>query len=118
MLSNQIIQKSIDELKSITKVELEIYDLEGTKIAGTSSETDVESHIIRFFAESAAETQELENKRFMKIQDEGRDIYVLRGDERYAAKAVDIDDSGSLVVLTESGERQLLHSGEVSLRFE
>ncbi len=48
----------------------------------------------------------------------GRDIYVLRGDERYAAKAVDIDDSGSLVVVTESGEKQLLHSGEVSLRFE
>ena len=43
------------------------------KIAGTSSETDVEPHIIRIFAESAAETQELENKRFMKIQDEGRE---------------------------------------------
>ena len=48
----------------------------------------------------------------------GRDIYVLRGDEKYAAKAVDIDDGGSLIVVTESGERQLLHSGEVSLRFE
>ena len=85
MLSNQIIQKSIDELKSITKVELEVYDLEGTKIAGTSSETDVEPHIVRIFAESAAETQELENKRFMKIQDEGRDIYILvaYGDLQY-----------------------------------
>ena len=85
MLSNQIIQKSIDELKSITKVELEVYDLEGTKIAGTSSETDVEPHIVHIFAESAAETQELENKRFMKIQDEGRDIYVLvaHGDLQY-----------------------------------
>lgn len=85
MLSNQIIQKSIDELNSITKVELEVYDLEGTKIAGTSSETDVEPHIVRIFAESAAETQELENKRFMKIQDEGKDIYVLvaYGDLQY-----------------------------------
>ena len=85
MLSNQIIQKSIDELKSITKVELEVYDLEGTKIAGTSSETDVEPHIVRIFAESAAETQELEDKRFMKIQDEGRDIYILIafGEQQY-----------------------------------
>jgi len=48
----------------------------------------------------------------------GRDIFVLRGNERYAARAVDIDDGGSLVVETESGERQVLHSGEVSLRFE
>ena len=59
MLSNQIIQKSLDELKAITKTELEVYDLEGAKIAGTSSETDVESHIVRIFAESVAETQRI-----------------------------------------------------------
>ena len=68
MLSNQIIQKSLDELKAITKVELEIYDLEGIKIAGTSSKTDVEPHIVRIFAESAAETQELESKWLMKAE--------------------------------------------------
>ena len=51
MLSNQIIQKSLDELKAITKTELIVYDLEGTKIAGTSSETDVEPHIVHIFAE-------------------------------------------------------------------
>ena len=86
MLSSQIIQKSIDELKAITKVELEVYDLEGTKIAGTSSETEVEPNIIRIFADSAAETQELENKRFMKIQDEGVDIYILVafGEQQYS----------------------------------
>jgi len=48
----------------------------------------------------------------------GRDIFVLRGDEKYPARAVDIDESGSLVVVTESGERQALHSGEISLRFQ
>lgn len=77
MLSNQIIQNSIEELKSITKVELAVYDLEGIKIAATSSETDIESHIIRIFADSIADTQELDEKRFMKIQDEGKDIYIL-----------------------------------------
>ena len=86
MLSNQIIQKSLDELKAITKVELEVYDLEGTKIAGTSSETDVGPHIVRIFAESAAETQELDSKWFMKIQDEVRDVYVLvaLGNQQYS----------------------------------
>ena len=85
MLSNQIIQKSIDELKAITKIELEVYDLEGVKIASTSSDMYVDSHIIRIFADSAAETQELENKRFMKIQEEGRDIYILvaSGESQY-----------------------------------
>lgn len=77
MLSSQIIQKSIDELKVITKVELAVYDLEGSKIAGTSSEIDVESSFIQSFADSIAETQEVENKIFMKIQDECVDVYVL-----------------------------------------
>ena len=82
MLSNQIIQKSLDELKAITKIDLEVYDLEGTKIAGTSSEMEVEPHIIRIFAESAAETQELDNKWYMKVQDEGRDFYVYKQKQR------------------------------------
>ena len=42
MLSNQIIQKSLEELNAITKIELDVYDLEGTRIAGTSSEMEVE----------------------------------------------------------------------------
>ena len=93
MLSNQIIQKSRDELKAITKIDLEIYDLEGTKIAGTSSETGVESQIVRIFAQSAADTQELDSKWFMKVQDEGRDFYVLvaYGDQQYAYQVAKIE---------------------------
>lgn len=48
----------------------------------------------------------------------GRDVFVLRGGERYAAHAEDIDDDGSLVVRMPDGRRELLHSGEISLRFE
>ena len=48
----------------------------------------------------------------------GRDVMVLRGDEKYPARAVDIDENGSLVVVTENGEKQALHSGEISLRFQ
>ena len=47
----------------------------------------------------------------------GRDVFVLRGDERYPAHVVDIDDEGSLVVCTPDGQQQTLHSGEISLRF-
>ena len=77
MLSNQIIQNCIEELRNITKVELAVYDLEGNKIVGTSREAEVEAELIRIFVDSIADTQELDNKRFMKIQDEGRDIYIL-----------------------------------------
>ena len=47
----------------------------------------------------------------------GREIYVLRGDERYPATAVDIDDGGSLVIRTPEGETRTLRSGEISVRF-
>lgn len=47
----------------------------------------------------------------------GRKIIVLRGDERFPARAVDIDDHGSLIVETEDGLKTV-HSGEVSVRWE
>ena len=77
MLSNQIIQKSLDELKAVTKVDLQVYDLEGIRLAGTVIREAEEGRIVSIFAKSAAQTQELENKWFMKIQDEEQDMYIL-----------------------------------------
>ncbi len=48
----------------------------------------------------------------------GRNIIVMRGDERYPAKAVDIDDEGSLLVETKDGIRRTVRSGEISIRWE
>ena len=45
----------------------------------------------------------------------GHAVTVLRGDERYDAQALAIDDDGGLVVETEHGA-EILRSGEVSLR--
>ena len=47
----------------------------------------------------------------------GREIVVLRGEERIPARAIDIDDQGSLVVETAEGF-QTVRSGEVSVRWE
>ena len=47
----------------------------------------------------------------------GQEIEVLRGEERYPATAIDIDDEGSLVIRTGDGEVKTLHSGEISVRF-
>ena len=102
MLSNQIIQKSIDELKAITKIELEVYDLEGIRVAGTTSETEVEQDIVRIFAESAAETQELNNKWFMKVHDEGRELYVLvasdEGQQAYQVAKIEVSQLEALIL--------------------
>lgn len=47
----------------------------------------------------------------------GRRVIVIRGNERFTAKALDIDDDGGLFVETEAG-RYSLQSGEISLRWE
>ena len=47
----------------------------------------------------------------------GRDVTVLRGGERFAARAVDIDGEGSLIIELPDGGRETLHSGEISIRF-
>lgn len=48
----------------------------------------------------------------------GREVEVLRGNERYPAKAVDIDDAGSMIVRCMDGSEQTLHSGEISLKLK
>ena len=47
----------------------------------------------------------------------GKRITVIRGAERYSARALDIDDQGGLVVETQSG-METVRSGEISIRLE
>ena len=46
MISNQVIQNSIDELRAITKVDLGVFDVEGLKVATTVDEIDISRDII------------------------------------------------------------------------
>ncbi len=47
----------------------------------------------------------------------GRDVLVLRGDERFEAHVLDIDDEGRLVIQTDVGTTRV-GSGEISLKFK
>ena len=47
----------------------------------------------------------------------GRDVTVIRGDERFDAHALDIDDQGRLVIRTDAGI-QRVGSGEISLKLK
>ena len=47
----------------------------------------------------------------------GRDVTVIRGQERFEARALDIDDMGRLVIRTESGVSRV-GSGEISLKLK
>ena len=48
----------------------------------------------------------------------GKEVYYFQNGERFAARALDIDDNGGLVVEHEDGSRTTLQSGEITLRLQ
>ncbi len=77
MISNQMIQTSLDELKTITKVDLSVYEPGGMMVASTSVNADITVELIASFAESLADSQVIGNQHLMKIYDDGELLYVL-----------------------------------------
>ncbi|MDR2043140.1 MAG: helix-turn-helix domain-containing protein [Clostridium sp.] len=77
MISSQILQTSIDELKAITKVDLSVYDLGGTEIAVTAQMADITPELIMGFVHSPADSQVIGVHHLLKILDEGELLYVL-----------------------------------------
>jgi carbohydrate diacid regulator len=77
MISNQIIQTSIDELKAITKVDLCVFDLSGSWVAGSVDTLDLSPILIRDFASSPADSQVIGTHHLLKIYDEGDLLFVL-----------------------------------------
>ena len=102
MISTQIIQNSIDELKAITKVDLCVYDLEGNRIAGTDEMQDVSVNLISGFGQSPADSQVIGAHHLLKIMDEGEPIYVLVargfGDDVYMVGKIAVSQLQNLIV--------------------
>ncbi len=77
MISNQIIQTSIDELKAITKVDLCVYEPSGMMVARTAENTDISSQMVSSFAVSPADSQVIGNNHLMKIYEDDELLYVI-----------------------------------------
>ena len=77
MISNQILQNTIDGLKSITRVDVCVMDTEGKMLAGTFAGVDGIEDAVRAFANSQADSQTMQGYQFFKIFDEQRLEYVL-----------------------------------------
>lgn len=77
MISSQIIQTSLDELKAITKVDLSVYDTSGITIATTTDSNEMSADIIKGFAGSPADSQVIGHHHLFKIFDEGELLFVL-----------------------------------------
>ena len=77
MISNQILQNTIDGLRSIARVELCVVDVDGKMIATTSEEMESWVRPAQDFAKSPADSQEVQGYQFFKIFDEAQLEYIL-----------------------------------------
>ena len=77
MISNQILQDTIDGIKNITRTDLCIMDVEGKSVASTiRNAADFEDAVVSF-ADSPAESQVMMGFQFFKVYDENELEYVI-----------------------------------------
>ena len=102
MITSQVIQTSIDELKAITKVDLGVYDLNGMVVATTTGSGNVTTELIRGFANSPADSQVIGNNHLLKILDDGELLYILvasgMSDDVYMVGKIAISQIQNLVI--------------------
>ena len=77
MVSSQVLQKTIDELRAITRIDLCVLSLEGQKVASTFSEEGFEPEYVREFVKSPADSQVINGCQFFKVFDDHQLEYVL-----------------------------------------
>ena len=102
MISNQIIQTSIEELRAITKVEIYVFDLDGMKVASTTDEIEISREIITGFAVSPADSQVVGGYHFLKVLDDSEIAYVLAAksanDDAYMVAKIAVSQIQNLII--------------------
>ena len=77
MISNQILQTTLDGLKAISRVDLCVLDTEGSMLATTFPEAEEFQSSVLAFAESPADSQVVSGCQFFKVFDEHQLEYIL-----------------------------------------
>ncbi len=77
MISNQILQSTIDGLKEITQIDLHVFDIEGKVLASTYGNATEYMGKVSDFVKSSADNQEAKGCHLYKIYDEGQLEYIL-----------------------------------------
>ena len=77
MISNQILQNTLEGLKGITRIDFCIMDIEGKLLAGTMQEEENHDEDVIAFVESPADSQVVRGYQFFKVFDEHQLEYIL-----------------------------------------
>ena len=106
MISNQILQNTIEGIKGIIKNDLCVSDAEGNTLATTSDDFSVNYEDGLSFVQSPADSQVVKGCHYFKVYDEGQLEYVIviRGDSEEAytiGKMIVLQIEGLLVAYKE-----------------
>lgn len=77
MISNQILQNTIDGMKNIARVDFSVLDSEGKEVATTMTEKIPRREEAAEFAKSSADSQEIKGCQYFKIYDDNLVEYIL-----------------------------------------
>ena len=77
MISNQLLQKTIDQIKSISGTDIAILELNGDVAVRTYKDEKIDTVTIAQFAQSVSEEQAIAGHRLFKVKDETRCEYIL-----------------------------------------
>lgn len=77
MISNQILQDTIEGIKAITRIDLCVMDTEGKVLASTLKDVDEYESAVLAFVESPAESQVLQGHQFFKVFDDNQLEYII-----------------------------------------
>ena len=77
MISNQVLQTTIDGLKSITRIDICVMDTEGKALATTINNVEEYEDAVMAFVESPADSQVLQGYQFFKVFDDHQLEYVI-----------------------------------------
>ena len=77
MISNQILQTTLDGLKAITRIDLGICDTEGKVLASTFTDAEESESSVLAFVDSPADSQVIKGYLFFKVFDEHQLEYIL-----------------------------------------
>ena len=77
MISNQVLQSTIEGLKAITRVDICVMDTEGKVLATTTAEAEDNEAAVLAFVNSPADSQVLQGYQFFKVYDDHRLEFIL-----------------------------------------
>lgn len=77
MISSQILQNTIDELHTITRVDFCVMDVDGNEVATTVQNDFIQPQAVVQFANSPADSQVVQNAYFFKVFDDKKLEFIL-----------------------------------------